>query len=57
MRLVSNLSDTDNIVRTSQINIDQISESFGNSQTEKSSCHNRLKHGITCVNKKEKAIK
>lgn len=57
MRLISNLSDSDNIIKTSQLNIDQISESFEATQAKEISCHNKLKRGITCNPKKEKAIR
>lgn len=54
MRLVSNLEDKDNIIKTSELNIDQISESYKNSQTMLPECHKKLKKGITCVAKKVK---
>jgi hypothetical protein len=57
MRLVSNLTDSDNVIKNGQINVDQISESFKDSQTQDRSCHNKLKHGITCVAKKPKRVK
>jgi hypothetical protein len=48
MRLISNLSDKNNIVKTDSLNIDQISESYKISQTMIPECHKKLKKGITC---------
>jgi hypothetical protein len=48
LRLISNLTDPDNIIKTEQLNIDQISESYMASDIKETSCHNDLKRGITC---------
>jgi len=48
MRLVSNLSDGDNIVHTKELNVDQISQSFSDAKTITPKCHRELKRGVTC---------
>jgi hypothetical protein len=57
MRLVSNLRDQDNIVRIGVVNVDQISESYAAVAPKETSCHNKLKRGVTCVPKKAKVNK
>jgi hypothetical protein len=54
LRLISNLTDADNINSVSQVNVDQISVSFAATDAKETYCHNKLKRGVTCDTKKAK---
>lgn len=48
MRLISNLSDKDNIIRAKVLDVDQVSQSFSDLQKITPKCHRKLKRGTTC---------
>lgn len=48
LRFFSNLHDENNIARTYEINVDQISKSMENAGVISKKCHHKLKKGFTC---------
>ena len=48
IRLVTNLSDPDNIIHTKTLNVDQISQSFADAKKITPKCHQQLENGVTC---------
>lgn len=48
IRFYSNLTDENNIPRTSRMSVDQISRSMENAGVISKSCHRKLKRGYTC---------
>ncbi len=52
IRLISNLRDPDNIVKNSQVNVDQISVSFQGSPGESPVCHKNFFGNVVCLSKK-----